>query len=538
MVLRVDRGRAGPVSAREAVEATVPAAETGQLVLFEGAGEDSAACGAPAARARHRVPAPPLYRLSRLSYSAISLFDRCSYRSTRSESPACGPGPGRRSGTTACRPACTRRRRGTLCTGCSSGSISTTPTSARRAGRARPLLVPDGRGPELERIDDSSGRTAIRSSHAGSPRCPACARSGLPVRARRRARERASRRPLAERRRALVLDYKTNASTAASLPRSSNRGYAAQRSVYALACLRAGAEEVEVVYQFLEAPERGRLARRSRPRTSEALEASCPASITRIREGDFRPTPSPFACSGCPALDRRVRRSEARRRTVTRSLPIRPVGAVASSRAGRGALRHPWQPPRARGGPGRCSTRTAPTRSSSAATCLWGPLQTECVELPSRLGATFCVRGNCERDVLRPTDGPSTAGAPIGSARPPRHRRGAGRRSSSWTSTGSDPCSSATRRRGRRRDRLHAHHPRRGASSTSSAPVAADVLVCGHTHVQFDRALTGSPRSSMPAAWACRTRARQAPSGRCSAPDVELRRAAVRRRGGRSRPSR
>ena len=34
-----------------------------------------------------------------------------------------------------------------------------------------------------------------------------------------------------------------------------------------------------------------------------ALEASLAASIARIRAGEFRPTPSAFACSGCPALD-------------------------------------------------------------------------------------------------------------------------------------------------------------------------------------------------------------------------------------------
>ncbi len=42
------------------------------------------------------------------------------------------------------------------------------------------------------------------------------------------------------------------------------------------------------------------LARRRR----SAWSASSRRSIARIREGDFRPTPSAFACSGCPALDR------------------------------------------------------------------------------------------------------------------------------------------------------------------------------------------------------------------------------------------
>ena len=79
--------------------------------------------------------------------------------------------------------------------------------------------------------------------------------------------------------------------------------YEVQRTVYALACLRAGVGEVEVVYQFLEAPDdvvaphvrRRRRRRRSRRALRTAIRASA--------AGDFRPTPSPFACSGCPALD-------------------------------------------------------------------------------------------------------------------------------------------------------------------------------------------------------------------------------------------
>jgi len=35
----------------------------------------------------------------------------------------------------------------------------------------------------------------------------------------------------------------------------------------------------------------------------DALEVELSAAIATIHEGDFRPTPSEFACSGCPALD-------------------------------------------------------------------------------------------------------------------------------------------------------------------------------------------------------------------------------------------
>ena len=79
--------------------------------------------------------------------------------------------------------------------------------------------------------------------------------------------------------------------------------YRLQRLVYALACFRAGAEEVEVVYAFLERPGRRRLERRSRAPTLAALEAELSAAIARIDAGEFVPTPGEFTCSGCPALD-------------------------------------------------------------------------------------------------------------------------------------------------------------------------------------------------------------------------------------------
>ena len=78
--------------------------------------------------------------------------------------------------------------------------------------------------------------------------------------------------------------------------------YRLQRLVYAIACFRAGADEVEVVYQFLERPDDAR--RRDLPRAElPALEAELSAAIARIQAGEFPPTPSEFACAGCPALD-------------------------------------------------------------------------------------------------------------------------------------------------------------------------------------------------------------------------------------------
>jgi hypothetical protein len=72
--------------------------------------------------------------------------------------------------------------------------------------------------------------------------------------------------------------------------------------VYALACFRAGADEVEVVYQFLERPD-AVVATTFERRELPLLESELSAAIARIDRGEFVPTPSEFTCSGCPALD-------------------------------------------------------------------------------------------------------------------------------------------------------------------------------------------------------------------------------------------
>jgi ATP-dependent exoDNAse (exonuclease V) beta subunit len=101
---------------------------------------------------------------------------------------------------------------------------------------------------------------------------------------------------------ALVVDFKTNALEGASPEQVTEEDYGIQRLVYALACFRAGAENVEVVYQFLEQPDEPVVtvyASADVPRLEEELSAA----IGRLRSGTFPPTPSERACSDCPALD-------------------------------------------------------------------------------------------------------------------------------------------------------------------------------------------------------------------------------------------
>jgi PD-(D/E)XK nuclease superfamily len=101
---------------------------------------------------------------------------------------------------------------------------------------------------------------------------------------------------------ALVVDYKTNALGERTPQEVVESDYRLQRLVYALACFRAGADEVEVVYAFLEQPDAEVSASFDRSELV-SLESELSAAIARIMAGDFRPTPGAFTCAGCPALD-------------------------------------------------------------------------------------------------------------------------------------------------------------------------------------------------------------------------------------------
>jgi ATP-dependent exoDNAse (exonuclease V) beta subunit len=100
---------------------------------------------------------------------------------------------------------------------------------------------------------------------------------------------------------ALVVDYKTNVLGEHTPTEVVDAEYRLQRLVYALAAFKAGAARVEVVYSFLEQPEAPVSTAFSRSELPD-LEAALSAAIEAIRIGDFRPSPSAWACAGCPAL--------------------------------------------------------------------------------------------------------------------------------------------------------------------------------------------------------------------------------------------
>ena len=102
--------------------------------------------------------------------------------------------------------------------------------------------------------------------------------------------------------RTLVVDYKSDRLDGADPQALADRSYGTQRLVYALAALRAGATEVEVVHTFLELPQRPAVVTFVREQ-APALEAQMTALARGVLERDFRVTDTPHraVCDGCPA---------------------------------------------------------------------------------------------------------------------------------------------------------------------------------------------------------------------------------------------
>jgi ATP-dependent exoDNAse (exonuclease V) beta subunit len=102
--------------------------------------------------------------------------------------------------------------------------------------------------------------------------------------------------------RTLVVDYKTDRLEGADPQALADSSYSTQRLVYALAALRAGATEVEVVHTFLERPQLPAVATFTRDQ-APALETQLAALARGVLAREFRVTDSPHrgVCDGCPA---------------------------------------------------------------------------------------------------------------------------------------------------------------------------------------------------------------------------------------------
>jgi len=280
LVLRADRYREGDWTEQQVAAAEE---EAGQLTLFV-APEDVVPPAAPKLAALVAPPEPPLFRVRRLSFTALSTFEQCSYKYYA-----------------------------LYAAGMSERRVESAGDGGMRAvevGSAVHALLEeiDLASPSVPEIEDERMRSLVT----------AYVESDLAKRIAALQNVDKERHFTFEHddvllhgyldvlhvdgKRALVVDYKTNLIGDLSPEEIVEADYRLQRLVYALACFRAGADEVEVVYHFLERPDAVVSTTFTRDEVA-GLEAELSAGIARIQAGEFRPTPSDLACSGCPALD-------------------------------------------------------------------------------------------------------------------------------------------------------------------------------------------------------------------------------------------
>jgi ATP-dependent helicase/nuclease subunit A len=301
LVVRIDRHNESDwlAAPAEADEIEVLLDEAGQLALFTAIEAIAPAPSAPQLPALIAPPEPPLHRVRRLSFTALSTFDQCSYKYY------------------AIRVAGMRERRPDRGAGGEGGLRATEIGDAvhkllEQVDLSAPALPDVGQvrewyptvsDEELERIRvfvASYCESELAARIAQLPRVEkerhfTFVQDGVLLHGYLDALH-------LDGTRALVLDYKTNLIGDSSPEEIVEDDYRLQRLVYALACFRAGAEEVEVVYHFLERPDAVVSTTFTLAQVGE-LEAELSAGIARIHAGEFRPTPSDFACSSCPALD-------------------------------------------------------------------------------------------------------------------------------------------------------------------------------------------------------------------------------------------
>jgi ATP-dependent helicase/nuclease subunit A len=287
VLLRVDR--------REEDRPTQGENGVAQLELFA-AVEGAATRVAPQLPPLAEIPEPPAFRIRSLSYSALALFGRCSYRFYAERlvglrSAAMTPPVAGTEGLAATE---------------IGDAVHVLLEHGVESGASSDLVLaryPGATPDDLERVaglvdawHSSPLARELRDGPEPKPELPfAFEHEGVLLHGRFDVFRLAGGR-------ALVVDYKTNRLEDLTPEEALEDDYALQRLVYALAAFRGGADEVEVAYVFLERPED--VVRRTFVRAEiPELEAELSAAIATIQSGGFRPTPSEFACNGCPALD-------------------------------------------------------------------------------------------------------------------------------------------------------------------------------------------------------------------------------------------
>jgi ATP-dependent exoDNAse (exonuclease V) beta subunit len=277
LLVRLDRFRPEPAEIE-------PEPAVGQLELFAALEEMAALPAAPELPPLVALPDPPLHRVRRLSFTSISLFEQCAYKHFAryglgmSERPVEAEGVGERSGTEI------------------GSAVHALLEEIDLASPVVPELEDELiRGFVAAYCDSDLARRVAGLEGVEKERHFTFEHDGVLVHGFIDAFHLRDGR-------AFVVDYKTNALGDTSPDEIVEEDYRLQRLVYALACFRAGAEEVEVVYHFLERPDAPVGAVFTQADVPE-LEAELSAAIARIQAGEFPPTPSDFACAGCPALD-------------------------------------------------------------------------------------------------------------------------------------------------------------------------------------------------------------------------------------------
>ena len=296
VIVRVDRW-----SPQSAEPAAPDAREDAQLALFEPNGGGALPVLAPPLAPLVPVSRPPLHRVRRLSFTALGQFESCSYRyyaerivgMKATDERLAAPGTA-----------------GLAATEVGTAVHRLLELVDLREPVPPPDLVAHVRGwyptvtdEELERIgafvssycDSELARRVAELPGAAPERPFAFEHDGVLLHGRLDVLQVGGPR-------ALVVDYKTNTLEEGTPEEIVETDYRLQRLVYALACFKAGAEEVEVVYHFLERPDAVVSTVFSKDRLPE-LNAELSAAIERINAGDFRPSPDEFTCAGCPALD-------------------------------------------------------------------------------------------------------------------------------------------------------------------------------------------------------------------------------------------
>jgi len=301
-LVRVDRFEPEGLVSTTKVAIEIPIAENGQLALFADLPLEGSPVGLELP-ALEPLPHPPAHVPRRLSYSAIALFDRCSYRyyaervlRLRHRGPPAGNGE---SGGLAATEIGDAAHRLLELVPLDDPVVPPDDALAASVRSWYPSVTDD----QLERIANfvvaycTSALANRIASLAGveAERPFSFEHGGVLFHGRLDA-------LWLDGEHALVLDYKTNQLGERDPADVVDEEYRLQRIVYALACLRGEAAEVEILYQFLERPDEVVSETFDRSDVPE-LEAELSAAIERIAGGEFRPTPSLFACAECPALD-------------------------------------------------------------------------------------------------------------------------------------------------------------------------------------------------------------------------------------------